>query len=167
MNKLKLILFTLLFCFSCSFCNAQYLSELKVKRNIQDTVKSIQTLTEKSPILAGTLSFIVPGFALGQVYNGEYMKAILYVGISGLAFALFASGFDVGGGSGEHPTAYAGFVLFLGNWFYSTFEAIAAAEEINKQVKLKKYRSDILNKLKFGFTLNKNKELNLKFAFEL
>lgn len=124
-------------------------------------------LTEKSPLLAGTLSFIVPGLALGQFYNRQILKGMLHVAISGLGIALFFSGFDMGGGHDYATMTTLGFLLYLGNWIYTTFEAVAAAEKINKQIKLQKYRSDVMDKLKFGITINKNKQLNLKFAFDL
>jgi hypothetical protein len=140
----------------------------KLKETSSFTVDSQKiNLCPKSPLLAGTLSFIVPGLALGQVYNGDYLKAILHTGISGAAFVMFASGMNPGGGSDKHGTAIAGFVLFLGNWIYSTFEAIASAENINKQIKLQKYRSDTLNKFQFGFSFDRDKKMNLKFAFTL
>ena len=165
MNKYKLILFILAFCLSCSLSHAQYLSKLRLPHNITDTINSTQTLTEKSPLLAGTLSFIVPGLALGQFYNGQILKGVLHVSISGMGFVLFLSG--MGPGGSNTSTAYAGFLLYLGNWIYTTFEAISAAENINKQIKLQKYRSDIMNRVKLGFNVDKNKQFNLKFAIEL
>ncbi len=125
------------------------------------------TLTEKSPLLAGLLSFIVPGLALGQFYNEQYFKGILHIGISGLGFGMFLSAINPGGSSNNTSIGYAGFLLYLSNWIYTIFDAMASAEEINKQIKLQKSRSSIMNRIKFGFTLNKKKQLNLKFAFEL
>ena len=174
MNKLKLILFTLLFCFSCSFCNAQYLSELKVKRNIQDTVKSIQTLTEKSLFLAGTFSFVVPGFALGQIYNGQLNKFIIHAGISAGCILLTYLGFEfefikVGiNKKGKNEGLFVSvFLLYLGNWIWSIVDAVNSAGEINKTIRHQKNHSHIFDKMNFGLTVNKNKRLNLKFALEL
>jgi len=149
---------------------AQFKNQLSLQHNsalLIDTNKNIPKLSEKSPLLAGTLSFIVPGLALGQFYNAQYLKGVLHVAISGLAFVIFFSGFDVGGGSGEHPTAYAGFVLYLGNWIYTTFEAIASAEKINNEIMLQKYRSESPDKIKFGLSLDQNKKLRLNFAIGL
>jgi TM2 domain-containing membrane protein YozV len=143
-------------------------NNFKLKESSRILLDSQKTqLSEKSPLLAGTLSFIVPGLAMGQFYNAQYLKGVLHVAISGLAFVIFFSGFDVGGGSGEHPTAYAGFVLYLGNWIYTTFEAIASAEKINKEIMLQKYRSGLLDKFKFGFTFDHDKKLRLNFAIGL
>jgi hypothetical protein len=170
MNKWKLILFILSISFCSSVINAQYLNELRLKHDatFSDTINSAQRLTEKSPLLAGTLSFIVPGLALGQFYNGQILKGVLHVSITGLGFVLFLSGMGPeGSNSSGKSTAYAGFLLYLGNWIYTTFEAIAAAENINKQIMLQKYRSDILNRIKLGFGVNRNKQLRINFAFEL
>lgn len=125
------------------------------------------TLTEKSPLFAGSLSFIVPGLALGQFYNEQIFKGLLHIGISGIGFYLFLSAFNPAGSSNNSSVGYAGFLIYLSNWFYTIFEAIASAEEINKQIKLRKYRSGVLDKFKFGFTLDKNKNLSLKFALDL
>ena len=166
MKTSKIILMVLVLSFiSCSI-NSQYISSLKLKQDItKDSTQKV--LSEKSPLLAGTLSFIVPGLALGQFYNGQILKGMMHVAISGLGFVLFMSGFDVGGGTSNHGTAIAGFVIYLGNWIFTTFEAIGAAEEINKQVRLQKYRSDLINKFRLGLVMNKNGQFNLKFVLDL
>ncbi len=135
MNKIKIIPVILFLCFVINVNHAQYTSTLKLKGDLQlkDSAKVTSNLSPKSPLFAGFASFIVPGMALGQFYNEQIFKGMVHMAISGIAFGMFASGMNPGGGSDNHGTAIAGFVLFLGNWIYSTFEAIAAAEKINKQ----------------------------------
>lgn len=161
------VLFMLL-AIQASHPQSEHSADLKLKEAsfiITDSQKV--NLTEKSPLLAGTLSFIVPGLALGQFYNGQILKGLLHVAISGLGIALFFSGFDIGGGHHYSTMTTLGFLLYLGNWIYTTFEAVAAAENINKQIKLQKYSTDVMDRLKFGLTVNKNKQFNLYFAFDL
>ena len=74
---------------------------------------------------------------------------------------------DVSAGSPSHVILLSSAILFMGNWVWSIVDAANSADNINRQAANKKRHSDILNKLKFGLTLNKNKQLNLKFAFEL
>ena len=151
---------------SSQHLHSEKLSLMKSSVVLNDSNKV--TLHEKSPLLAGSLSFIVPGLALGQFYNEQYFKGILHIGISGLAVGMFFSAINIGGGSSDKTTiGYAGFLLYLSNWLYTVFDAMVSAENINKQIMLQKYRSDILNKFKLGLTVDKNKNLNLKFAFEL
>jgi len=169
-TKLSCLILLIFFFLSVSNLNSQYLhaEKLKLKKySITFTDTSKITLTEKSPLLAGSLSFIVPGLALGQFYNEQYFKGILHIGISGLGFFLFISSIGPEGNSKTNTRALTGFLIFLTNWLYTTFDAMYSAEQINKQIKRQKYRSDIFDKLMFGLTLDKNKNLNLKFAFQL
>jgi TM2 domain-containing membrane protein YozV len=176
MNKHKLILFILSISFCSGVINAQYLNELRLRQDVTftDTIKSTQILAEKSPFLAGSLSFIVPGFGLGQLYNQQHGKFIRHAGISvgcivftymAIKYNLIEIGFE---GEGKNEgMLFALFFLYLGNWVWSIMDAADSADEINKQIMLQKYRSDILNRIKLGFNVDKNKQLNLKFAFEL
>lgn len=176
MNKYKLILFILSISFCSSVINAQYLNELRLNHNaaFSDTLKSTQTLTEKSPFLAGTLSFIVPGFGLGQLYNQQDGKFFRHAGISVGCILLTYLAFEhniieigFGGGSKNGGMLFALFFLYLGNWAWSIMDASDSAYEINKQIKLQKYRSDIMNRIKLGFNVNKNKLLKINLEFSL
>ena len=132
-------------------------------------------LTEKSPMLAGTLSFIVPGFALGQLYNGQTSKFFAHSLISfGTITALILSSgkliqIDItGGGGGKGVGLFLALVfIYTANWVWSTVDAVNSAHDINKKVMLQKYRSDILNKFGFGLSYDKNKNLNLNFSVRL
>ena len=74
---------------------------------------------------------------------------------------------DVSEGSSSYVILLSSAILFMGNWVWSIIDAANSADEINRQAANKKRHSDILNKLKFGLILNKNKQLNLKFAIGL
>lgn len=176
-SKLTCSVLLIFFILSVSNLSSQSLhfDKLRLKESFQRIEFSIDSLndsnntklTEKSPLFAGSISFIVPGLALGQFYNEQIFKGLLHVGISGIGFYLFISGSGMHGNSESRTIGYTGFILYLSNWLYTIFDAIASADNINKQIKLQKYRSGVLDKLKFGLTLDKNKNLNLKFAFEL
>jgi len=179
MKKLKILFVLLVFIYSAGLTNAQYLNETKLRNTtgfLTDTTKKKIKLTEKSPLLAGSLSFIVPGLALGQIYNNVPSKIFRHLSISIGSFALLiiAGEFgwfrlDIACGANNHDTwiPYSLIFIYLGNWIWSVVDAAVTANDINRQIKLQKYRSGIFDKLMFGLTLDKNKNLNLKFAFEL
>ena len=85
--------------------------------------KPIPTKTGgKSPLLAGTLSFIVPGAALGQLYNGQYVNFGVRLGISGivvLGFALSGGLSFERGNDAIIPLA----LLYAANWITSIIDA--------------------------------------------
>ena len=175
--KLKIIFFILAFYVSSGITKAQYLNELKLNKDpvtLNDTGKTI--LAPKSPFLAGTLSFIIPGLSLGQIYNNVPSKVIRHLSISIGSFTLLILAgelkwyrMDIACGANNHDTwiPFTLAFIYLGNWVWSFADAVITANEINRQIKLQKNRSDILNRIKLGFGVNRNKQLNLKFAFEL
>ena len=175
--NLKVIFFILFSFYSSGLTHAQYLNELKLHNSYSlqnDTGKTI--LTPKSPLLAGTLSFIIPGLSLGQIYNNVPSKVIRHLSISLGSFTLLILAgelkwyhLDIACGASNHDTwiPYSLAIIYLGNWVWSVVDAVITANNINKQIKLQKYRSGVLDKFKFGLTLDKNRHLNLKFAFEL
>ncbi len=174
MNKLKTILFILAFCLSCSLSHAQYVSKLRLTHNITDTVKSTQTLSEKSPFLAGTLSFIVPGFGLGQLYNGQTNKCLIHsqfhIPCDYLAVVIYLKTDRYVGPEAQDngpDCLICLFLVFTTTGYGASLMLLHQLNKINKQIKLQKYRSDIMNRIKLGFNVDKNKQLNLKFAFEL
>ncbi len=59
------------------------------------------------------------------------------------------------------------FGVFTLNWIWSVVDAVISANNINSEAKLKKHQSTDLDKLKYGFSFDKNKGMNLKFALEL
>jgi hypothetical protein len=72
----------------------------------------------KSPAAAGILSGIFPG--VGQIYNGEYMKGILYI-------IIFAGLITLQPHSGQPFIA----ITLAGFYFFQLLEAIQTAKKIN------------------------------------
>ncbi len=74
-------------------------------------------VSQKSEGLAAVLSFIIPG--LGQIYNGEMGKGILFLILSfvfwGLMFVLI------------------GFILYPILWLYGIYDAYTTAKKINQR----------------------------------
>lgn len=88
----------------------------------------------KDPFLAGFYSFIVPGFAIGQLYNKDYLNWGIRFGVSatclGVSYALLDSK--------KAPGIVAVCLLVYSiNWVSSIFNASDRANEINS---LKKYK---------------------------
>ena len=80
----------------------------------------IQRKPPKSAVAAGILSGIFPG--AGQLYNGQYSKALLF-------FVIFAGLISI------MPHGPGPFVplVFAGFWFYQLIEAVQTAKAINIQ----------------------------------
>src|SRR5690242_20402842 len=77
---------------------------------------------EKSPLLAGFLSFIVPGMALGQQYNEQFVDAGIRIGISLLSIIWFSEAghlLDVGGSKPGAWQVYVAGSIFAANWISS------------------------------------------------
>jgi len=128
--------------------NSQYYHDTLVLK--QDSLK----INEKSSFLAGTLSFLLPGFALGQFYNGQYLNGGIRVGISAICITLFASTFSFHGSGNSAPII--AIVLYTFNWLSSVVDAAIYATHINKENKIgskAKFNYDIINKrLNFSIT---------------
>ena len=96
----RIIVMVIIICFCSGINYAQYKNHLNLKQNSSlfiDTTKNSQKLTEKEPALAGFLSFIAPGFALGQLYNGEQGKFITHaiIGVTCLSTFIISAHFIV------------------------------------------------------------------------
>ncbi len=183
-SKLTCSVLLIFFFISASYLSSQTLhfDKLKLKESFQRIELSIDSLndsnniklTEKSPLFAGAVSFIVPGFAVGQLYNGQTNKFFTHSLIStGLIVSFFMlegkpSDINLFGTPRTISMGSLAFMLaYTINWTWSIVDAVISANNINKQIKLRKYRSGVLDKLKFGLTIDKNKNLNLKFVLEL
>ena len=178
MNRINILLIFLVFCFTSNLTYAQYLKDIKLKDThsiYKDTISVKQYASEKSPLLAGVLSFIVPGIGIGQMYNKQPGKSFVHTFITAVCFVGITLGIlnlniDMGGKRGGSDAGQIVFLIsagvFVGNWTWSVIDAVISANKINERAMLKKSRSDIMNKIKFGFTVNKYKQHNLKFAFE-
>lgn len=67
----------------CSKCGAS----LAGGANPNSPVTVIVNGTNANPILAGILSFLIPG--LGQVYNGQFIEAVVWFFMTGLGYLFF------------------------------------------------------------------------------
>jgi hypothetical protein len=163
---------------SCeSYPQTNLLNNFKLKENsgiLNDSQKT--PMIEKSLFGAGFLSFFIPGLALGQFYNGQENKAFIHIAVSAglITFTIIYTSmtnyhfniFERTSSKGSAPLTIA-VIAFIGNWLWSITDAVISAHKINEQVKLQKYSSDILNKIKLGLSFDKNKNLNLKFSVSL
>ncbi len=117
--------------------NAQLISkkEFRLKESKTNSIELIKNysfasksfaLKNNSPLLAGTLSFIVPGAALGQLYNGQFVNFGIRIGISVLSIVWLAeSGFfnlasDVKGNDAWTPLL----IIYAANWITSIVDAV-------------------------------------------
>ena len=143
---MKIFAICLFFLFSISI-NSQLLSKKENRlgnlensfslntETLEQTEIFAQVKSEKDPFLAGTLSFIVPGAALGQLYNGQYLNWGIRFGISaacfGISYAL--------SNSKKAPGIIAvALLVYAINWVSSIFDASHSAEEINLRERYRK-----------------------------
>ena len=89
--------------------------------------------SEKSPWLAFGLSYLFPG--LGQLYNGEYLKAVLFptffcIGAGLMVMSSPGADFE---GQKVGPTLYPGIVLAGGSYLWSLIDAPVSANRINDE----------------------------------
>ena len=92
----------------------------------------------KSLLLAGSLSFIVPGAALGQFYKEEFVNGGIRLGISVLCIIWFlvSPGIDLGGGGdGTEKILSAG--IYAVNWLASVVDALMPSNDYSKYRKYK------------------------------
>lgn len=181
MRMSKIILVVLVLSFISSTINAQYISSLKLKQDLSLSKDSNKkALSEKSPLLAGILSFVVPGAAFGQIYNEDYGKFALHFGISAAIFTFAIVGNqaglyeiyvgDPGGGTGKEAKRDWIFALcilaYTGNWIWSTIDAIHSAVMNNRELEQKKARLKSRTQksidYNFGFGLDRNNNLRFK-----
>ena len=123
------------------------------------TYNSFEEVSRKSPWLAFGLSYLFPG--LGQVYNGEYWKALIFSGtaIAGAALA-FASIMGSNDSFDEAPASFwIGVAIGGGAYLWSLIDAPISASKINEKNRVSgiKIFSIDNNKLviKFRNVLNK------------
>ena len=179
MNRLIILSIVLAALFDSGVTNAQCLNKLSLSNSkiVSNKIIQLDEPEQKDPFKAGCISFFLPGFAFGQLYNEQNWKFYRHIGITGGCLLLGALGvLNVGinpAGGPVHNNHVGEWLLgislvaFAGNWIWSVVDAVVSAVEINKQIMLQKYHSDILNKIELGFNINKNKQLKINFAFEL
>ncbi len=138
-------IFSILFILLINASNAQLISK-KEFRLKESRIHSIELIKDykhtskssvsknKSPLLAGTLSFIVPGAALGQFYKEEYINGGIRVGISAICIVWFfvSPTFDFGGG-GDASQKFLATLLYTANWLVSVIDAIIPAKYFNNK----------------------------------
>jgi TM2 domain-containing membrane protein YozV len=173
---MKVILVSIILVFEINSLSAQYLIKLpKVNQHyiVIDSSLKKEKLTEKSPVLAGTFSLLVPGFGLGQLYNGEKNKFLTHTIISASCISAFLItarfiGFPADGEPKGNRATISGILIFLsmityaGNYVISAADAVVSAVRINEKVRLQKNRTQKSKDLYFGFGLDKNNKPNLK-----
>ncbi len=104
----------------CKNCGAEIDDKAEICPKCGVRVKPISTSIEKkSSGIAAIASFFVPG--LGQIYNGEIGKGIMYI-IIGIVFALMMF-------------VLIGFILYPLFWIYNIYDAYSTAEKINAGLK--------------------------------
>ena len=79
--------------------------------------------------------------------------------------------FNPGGSSPGSETVSLMMILsvsvYMVNWVWSIADAVSSANEINRLAAEKEKHTGILNKLRFGISIDKNRKFNLKFAIGL
>lgn len=112
------------------------LMELK---NNYDLTPKISVAENKSLLFAGTLSFIIPGMALGQFYKEEFVNGGIRLGISILCIIWFSESptFDVGGG-GDATQKLIATGIYVVNWIASIIDA-ASPKKYPANKKLRNY----------------------------
>lgn len=158
--------------------NAQYISEITLKNKnsfIADSTKKKIKLGYKSPLAAGSLSFLLPGLSLGQLYNEDYTGFAIHLGISGgiFLFNLAASQShlyelsigDVGGGPGNEGKNEWIFTLcvlaYAGNWIWSTIDAFHYATMNNRDIERQRKTGYNNIRLNFAPGIGRNNKPNL------
>ncbi len=98
----------------------------------QPTVVMLQPAPHKSPVLAGTLSFLLP-FGTGSFYAGNRTHGAIHAAVGVATAGLFISEAFFGPSSEWLGTwAYIGFFGFGANWIAGTVVAVLDANAYNR-----------------------------------
>lgn len=89
----------------------------------------------RDPFTAGLYSFIIPGLAFGQLYNKDYLRWAVRLGISGTCIGVSYFNF---GNNKSYAIIFISALIYAGNWVTSIFEASRRANEINTYNKFKR-----------------------------
>jgi hypothetical protein len=79
----------------------------------------------KSPVLAGVLSFLIPG--VGSFYAGNTNHGLVHLGIDLGAIVVMSAGFS----GNNQGAADVGYFAYIGNWIWSIFTAVGDANAYN------------------------------------
>ncbi len=102
----------------CPNCGSEIDEKAEICPKCGVRVKPVSTRTEKkSSGLAAVASFFIPG--LGQIYNGQIGKGIMFIIIS-IIFGLLM-------------IVLIGFILLPLFWIYNIYDAYSTAEKINAE----------------------------------
>lgn len=118
------------------------------------------TANEKSPVLAGILSAILPGS--GQVYNGQWIKAsVQWVLLTGSIYLMIYD-IDFDSESQDLPaTSIAGISIGAATWIWSVVDAVISANQINKERKpVKKSKQSQINPGKYKVVIEPQAGIN-------
>lgn len=66
--------------------NLQIDFKFSSKKEVNSNFQSLNESNQKSPILAGALSALIPG--AGEIYTGDYLKAVLFLAVEGVSLYL-------------------------------------------------------------------------------
>jgi len=109
-------------------------SNLTLNDSSKRSNDSIITPNIKDPLKAGLYSAIVPGFALGQLYNGDYLNFVVRLGVTAVCIGVPIALKD----SKKLPGIIAvSLLVFSINWVSSIFDASSTAKKINLKNKYK------------------------------
>ncbi len=161
--------------------NAQYLNEITLKNKnsfFADSTKKKIKLSYKSPLAAGSLSFLLPGLSLGQLYNEDYTSFAIHFGISaGVFMFAYIAGqthlyemppFTIEGHSGIEGKREWIFVVcvlsYLGNWIWSTIDAIHYATMNNREIERQRKTGYNNIRLNFAPGIGRNNKPNLNIS---
>ena len=99
--------------------NKSYIPDSKLQK--QNNTFALKT-AHKDLLVAGILSFIVPGAALGQFYKEEFVNGGIRVGISVICVVWFflAPPIETHGGSAQKLIPFG---IFVVNWIASIIDA--------------------------------------------
>ena len=134
-NKNRITAYFIIMFLLISTSNAQLINkkEFRLKGSKPDIFKLSKTTNpisknsiakNNSPLLAGTLSFIVPGAALGQLYNEQYLNFGIRVGISAITIIGIALTGGIPHSDGKDNDALVPLaILFVANWISSIIDA--------------------------------------------
>lgn len=106
-------------------------SHLSTRANNNDESENV---SYKSPWLAFGLSYLIPG--LGQLYNGEIGKGLLFASVTILGFGVgVLPGIGQKSGSEWPLSSYLGFGIAGATYLWSIIDAPISANKINERIK--------------------------------
>ncbi|MCC6865132.1 MAG: hypothetical protein IT280_03125 [Ignavibacteria bacterium] len=146
-------IFTILLLTFLSTSNAQLINRKEFR--LKDTKRGLIVLSQskvlysqnslaknKSLLLAGGLSFIVPGAALGQFYKEEFINGGIRLGISGICvlWFLLSPPISITGDGRSSPQKLYATALFTANWIASVIDALIPSKKSGNKIR-KQYHS--------------------------